>query len=48
MPERSRNRELDLSQLAKHIVDEATDERKPEPEGTRDPGCWCHSVDEVD
>jgi hypothetical protein len=29
MPERSRNRKLDLSQLAKHIVDEATGERKP-------------------
>lgn len=37
MPERSRNRKLDLSQLAKHIVDEATGERKPEPEDTRDP-----------
>lgn len=37
MPERSRNRKLDLSQLAKHIVDEATSERKPEPVDTRDP-----------
>ena len=37
MPERSRNRKLDLSQLAKHIVDEATGQRKPEPEDTRDP-----------
>jgi hypothetical protein len=37
MPERSRNRKLDLSQLAKHIVDEATGERKPAPEDTRDP-----------
>ena len=30
MPERSRNRKLDLNTLAKSIVDEATDERKPE------------------
>jgi len=37
MHERSRNRKLDLAQLAKHIVDEATGERKPEPEDTRDP-----------
>lgn len=37
MHERSRNRKLDLSQLAKHIVDEATGERKPEPEDTRNP-----------
>jgi hypothetical protein len=37
MPDRSRNRKLDLSQLARHIVDEATAERKPEPEDTRDP-----------
>jgi hypothetical protein len=37
MPERSRNRKLDLAQLAKHIVDEATGERKPEPADTRDP-----------
>jgi hypothetical protein len=37
MPERSRNKKLDLAQLAKSIVDEATSERKPEPEDTRDP-----------
>lgn len=37
MHERSRNRKLDLAQLAKHIVDEATGERKPEPEDTRNP-----------
>lgn len=34
MHERSRNRKLDLAQLAKAIVDEATAERKPD---TRDP-----------
>lgn len=35
MPERSRNRKLDLNQLAKLIVDESTGERPPEaePEG---------------
>lgn len=32
MPERSRNRKLDLNTLAKSIVDEATGERKSEPE----------------
>jgi hypothetical protein len=32
MPERSRNRKLDLNTLAKSIVDRATDEREPEPE----------------
>lgn len=37
MPDRSTNRKLDLSQLAKHIVDEATAERKPAPEDTRNP-----------
>lgn len=37
MPERSRNRKLDLSQLAKHIVDQATGETKALPEDTRDP-----------
>ncbi len=37
MHERSRNRKLDLAQLAKAIVDEATGERKPEPVDTRDP-----------
>jgi hypothetical protein len=37
MPERSRNRKLDLSQLAKAIVDEATGERKTQPGDTRDP-----------
>jgi hypothetical protein len=32
MPERSRNRKLDLNQLAKRLVDEATDDTpKPEP-----------------
>lgn len=36
MPERSRNRKLDLNALAKSIVDEATGERKPE-ESTKDP-----------
>ena len=35
MPERSRNRKLDLNTLAKRIVDEATGERKPE--STKDP-----------
>lgn len=35
MHERSRNRKLDLAQLAKAIVDEATGERKPEPVDTR-------------
>lgn len=37
MHERSRNRKLDLSQLAKAIVDEATADPKPEPVDTRDP-----------
>jgi hypothetical protein len=37
MPERSRNKKLDLSQLAKSIVDEATSDPKPEPVDTRDP-----------
>ena len=32
MPERSRNRKLDLNTLARSIVDEATGESKPEPE----------------
>ena len=32
MPERSRNRKLDLNTLAKSIVDKATDERAPVPE----------------
>ena len=36
MPERSRNRKLDLNTLAKAIVDEAAGERKPE-ESTKDP-----------
>jgi hypothetical protein len=35
MPERSRNRKLDLSQLAKRIVDDATGDRAREP--TKDP-----------
>jgi hypothetical protein len=34
MHERSRNRKLDLAQLAKHIVDEATGERKPDGESS--------------
>jgi hypothetical protein len=37
MPERSRNRKLDLSQLAKAIVDEATDQTKALQPDTRDP-----------
>lgn len=37
MPERSRNPKLDLAQLAKAIVDEATDQTKTLPEDTRDP-----------
>ncbi len=33
MPERSRNRKLDLNQLAKSIVDEATDQERATDEG---------------
>jgi len=41
MPERSRNRKLDLNTLAKSIVDEATREKQPAPNDptipTKDP-----------
>jgi hypothetical protein len=38
MPERSRNRKLDLSQLAKRIVDESTrDEPLPTTDSAKDP-----------
>jgi hypothetical protein len=36
MPERSRNRKVDLNQLAKFIVDEATGEA-PKPDRVKDP-----------
>ncbi len=37
MPERSRKRPRDLNELARAIVDEATEGTPPEPEDTRDP-----------
>jgi len=38
MPERSRNRKLDLNQLAKQLVDEATrDEPLPTTDSAKDP-----------